>query len=130
MPLDLHPIYHTETMVKILREQGSPQLATELAEKVLQRSPGHEQVAKILAELREEARLAFERFKNSGRAAPEENRAEVPVEVEASAAVTPQPSETIPDQIPVSEAPYADKVKMLQEFLDRIPQGQNQDEKH
>ena len=130
MPLDLHPIYHTETMVKILREQGSPQLATELAEKVLLQSPGHEGVARILAELREEARLAFERFKNSGRVAQEETLSESVAESTVAEPVMLQATEQASSPGPSEEGPYADKVKMLQDFLDRLPQGQNQDEKH
>lgn len=67
MSLDFDPIFYTETMVRILREQGSTQHAMELAELILQREPGHQAVAQILEELRDEARQAFERFKNSGR---------------------------------------------------------------
>lgn len=67
MALDFDPIYHTEAMVKILREQGSTQYAMELAESILKTNPNHAGVAKVLEELREEARKNFERFKNSGR---------------------------------------------------------------
>jgi len=67
MPLDFDPVFHTETMVKILREQGSTQYATELAELILQKNPDAEGVRRLLEELREESRRAFERFKNSGR---------------------------------------------------------------
>lgn len=67
MPIDFDPVFHTETMVKILREQGSTQYAMELAELILQKNPQHEGVRRILEELREEARRAFERFKSGGR---------------------------------------------------------------
>ncbi|MFO1464650.1 MAG: hypothetical protein U1F66_12820 [bacterium] len=69
MPLDFDPVFHTETMVKILRDQGSTQYAMELAELILQKNPQHEGVRRILEELREEARRAFERFKSAGRPA-------------------------------------------------------------
>ncbi|MDL1872968.1 hypothetical protein FBR05_12325 [Deltaproteobacteria bacterium PRO3] len=67
MPIDFDPVFHTETMVRILREQGSTQYAMELAELILQKNPQHEGVRRILEELREEARRAFERFKSGGR---------------------------------------------------------------
>ena len=67
MPLDFDPTYYTETMVRILREQGSTQHATELAEKILLLNPENTVVRQLLDELQEEARKAFERFKNSGR---------------------------------------------------------------
>lgn len=69
MPIDFDPVFHTETMVQILREQGSTQYAMELAELILQKNPQHEGVRRILEELREEARRAFERFKSGGRSA-------------------------------------------------------------
>jgi len=67
MPIDFDPVFHTETMVKILREQGSTQYAMELAELILQKNPEHQGVQKLLEELREDARRAFERFKSGGR---------------------------------------------------------------
>ena len=66
MALDLDPVYHTETMVKILREQGSTLTAMELCEKILENNPGHEGVRKILTELKAEARASFDRFRGSG----------------------------------------------------------------
>ena len=74
MPIDFDPVFHTETMVKILREQGSTQYAMELAELILQKNPEHQGVQKLLEELREDARRAFERFKSGGRL-PEGGRA-------------------------------------------------------
>lgn len=90
MPIDFDPVFHTETMVQILREQGSTQYAMELAELILQKNPQHEGVRRILEELREEARRAFERFKSGGRSAeagqgPESDDAGLVGETEASA---------------------------------------------
>ncbi len=68
MSLEIHEVFYTETMVDILRQQGSKQKAMELAKKILEKNPQHDGVKKILDELEEEARLAFERFVNSGRA--------------------------------------------------------------
>lgn len=76
MPIDFDPVFHTETMVKILREQGSTQYAMELAELILQKNPQHEGVRRILEELREEARRAFERFKSGGRSSESAEGAE------------------------------------------------------
>lgn len=89
MPIDFDPVFHTETMVKILREQGSTQYAMELAELILQKNPQHEGVRRILEELREEARRAFERFKSGGRSPESAEGAELDgdglvVETEAS----------------------------------------------
>ena len=67
MPIDFDPVFHTEAMVKILREQGSTQYAMELAELILEKNPQQEGVRRILEELREEARRNFERFKSGGR---------------------------------------------------------------
>jgi predicted Zn-dependent protease len=66
MSLDLDPIFYTETMVKLLREQGSNPSAIELAEKILEKDPNNESVAKLLADMKEEARLAFDRFQKGG----------------------------------------------------------------
>ncbi len=62
MSLELDPIYHTETMVKILREQGCTQHAMELAELILSEHPEKQSVREILEELKEESKKAFERF--------------------------------------------------------------------
>lgn len=67
MALDLHPLYHTETMVRILREQGSSLHAMELAEIILSKQPDHQSVAQLLDEMKEEARASFERFRQAGR---------------------------------------------------------------
>jgi hypothetical protein len=64
MPLDLDPIYHTETLVKILRDQGSTVTAMELCEKILEKNPDHQGVRKILEELKGEARASFDRFRS------------------------------------------------------------------
>ena len=68
MGLDLDPFYYTETMVRILREQGHTQLAMELAELILEKNGEHPGVRALFEELKTDARRAFERFKNSGRA--------------------------------------------------------------
>jgi len=68
MPIDFPPVFYTATMVKILREQGSSQLAIELAELILKEKPEHEEVRRLLEEMREDARRAFERFKSAGKA--------------------------------------------------------------
>lgn len=67
MALDLHPLYHTETMVRILREQGSSLYAMELAEIILAKQPEHRAVAQLLDEMKEESRASFERFRQAGR---------------------------------------------------------------
>jgi len=68
MALDLDPIFQTETMVKILREQGSNLYAMELAESILKKDPLNGSVKKILEELKAEARQAFERFRQGPKA--------------------------------------------------------------
>lgn len=65
MSLDLDPIYQTETMVKILRDQGSTLRAMELCEKILEKNPGHEKVRSILEDLKAEARASFDRFRGA-----------------------------------------------------------------
>lgn len=67
MPLDLDPIFHTVTMVNILREQGSPLYAMELAKIILEKDPENDSVRAILDELKKEGRSAFERFKSAGK---------------------------------------------------------------
>lgn len=86
MPIDFHPLFHTATMVKILREQGSTQYAMELAELILRDRPDHEEVRKLHEELKEEARRTFERFKAGGKAseapaAPETPSVEAPFDL-------------------------------------------------
>jgi hypothetical protein len=71
MPLDIDPIYYTETMVKILRDQGSTLSAMELCEKILEQDPGHQGIRQILEELKGEARASFDRFRSSGNAKPQ-----------------------------------------------------------
>lgn len=67
MAFELDPIFHTETMVKILREQGHSLHAMELAEQILLKDPENESVRKILEELKAESREAFERFRKGGK---------------------------------------------------------------
>ena len=69
MPLDIDPIFHTETMVRILREQGSTLYAMELAELIMAKDPKNDSVAQILEELKGDARSSFERFQKGGQAA-------------------------------------------------------------
>lgn len=74
MPLELDPVYHTLTLVKILRDQGSTVTAMELCQKILEKDPAHEGVRQILEDLKGEARASFERFRSSGK--PEETSQE------------------------------------------------------
>lgn len=67
MTLDLDPMYHTESMVNILRQQGCTQKASELAKIILAKDPNNQSVRQILIELEEQSRLAFERFLHSSR---------------------------------------------------------------
>jgi len=67
MGLDLDPYYYTETMVRILRDQGHSQHAMELAELILEKNGENAAVRTLLGEMKTEARRVFERFKNSGR---------------------------------------------------------------
>ena len=104
MPIDFDPVFHTETMVKILREQGSTQYAMELAELILEKNPQQEGVRRILEELREEARRNFERFKSGGRnietgAAVAEERVE-PVD---AVTVDPEADSETPTESPAEE---------------------------
>jgi hypothetical protein len=80
MPIDFPPIFYTATMVKILREQGSSQYAIELAELILRERPDHEEVRKLLDEMKEEARRVFERFKTAGKT-PEAPSVEAPFDL-------------------------------------------------
>ncbi len=67
MAFEIDPLYHTESMVRILRDQGSTQHAAELARSILAKDPSHEGVKALLAQLEAEAREAFERFRQAGR---------------------------------------------------------------
>jgi hypothetical protein len=119
MSLDFDPIYHTETMVKILCEQGHTQHAMELAEAILQVNPGHTAVAKILEELKEEARRNFERFKKTGRSI-ESDEADTPF---VAVPMTPPPEEPVPLTL-VKGGPSRDmrqeKISRLQRLLRRV----------
>lgn len=79
MSLELDPIYHTATMVKILREQGSTLHAMELCEKILEKDPDNQRVRKTLEEIKGEARASFERFRQAGRppARPKQAKVEI-----------------------------------------------------
>lgn len=81
MPVDFPPIFYTATMVKILREQGSSQYAMELAELILRERPDHEEVRQLMAEMKEEARRAFDRFKSGGNKVPEAPSVEAPFDL-------------------------------------------------
>ncbi|MCC6271908.1 MAG: hypothetical protein IT572_00450 [Deltaproteobacteria bacterium] len=114
MPIDFDPVFHTETMVKILREQGSTQYAMELAELILQKNPQHEGVRRILEELREEARRAFERFKSGGRgpetsASSEPESEEAAVDTEAAGRGPENTSEENPLDLQEVSSPAADR---------------------
>ncbi len=67
MAFEIDPFYHTESMVRILREQGSTQHAAELARSILAKDPHHQGVRALLEQLETEAREAFERFRQAGR---------------------------------------------------------------
>ncbi len=110
MPLDFDPIYHTETMVKILREQGSTQYAMELAEAILRAQPQHEGVAKILEEIKEEVRKNFEKFRNSGRVA------------ETGTAETSESTEGAADTVAASAPSPAEacEPRMIREFAENL----------
>ena len=123
MPLDFDPIYHTETMVRILWDQGSTLHAMELAEKILEREPDNASVRAILDELKSEAKASFNRFRKVGKtedvkkpvpekAAPEEKPdpvlAEVEVLAEPIVASEPEPeaekqAEAEPISLPVGK---------------------------
>ncbi|MCB1214693.1 MAG: hypothetical protein KDK66_04375 [Deltaproteobacteria bacterium] len=64
---ELDPLYHTESMVKLLKEQGSPQLARDLAKKILEKNPHLDSVRTLLSQLEEEAEANFEKFLQKGR---------------------------------------------------------------
>lgn len=66
MALDFDSIYHTLTMVKILKDQGSTLTAMELAEKILEKDPQNQKVREILEALKTEARASFDRFRQAG----------------------------------------------------------------
>ena len=133
MALDLDPIYYTSTMVKILREQGCSQHAMELGELILAEKGPNETVETILAELKEEAKRAFERFKNSGRASERETMAEeasepspLPEEEEAPEIEEPagtefpeEAHETRLSLVPDAEPPSS-RLTRLKELLERI----------
>ncbi|HCU24878.1 MAG TPA: hypothetical protein DF383_07665 [Deltaproteobacteria bacterium] len=116
MPLDLDPVYHTETMVKILREQGSPQLAMELAESILQKQPDHAGVQAVLEELKVEARQAFERFKNSGRPAGDVVSSPSEESEDSSA-----PSEEVSAESPIPDEISAEAAERLEIEEDLAP---------
>ncbi len=86
MTVDFDPLFCTETMVKILRDQGHNLRAIALAEIILKKNPQNESVQKILDEIKEDQRKAFERFRNSGR--PERGGSG---SAEKSAAVSEEP---------------------------------------
>jgi hypothetical protein len=119
MPLDLNPVYHTETMVQILREQGSTQYALELTEKILQKNPGKESVKKIWNELKDDMRKAFERFRQGGRSTTiekknEEDENEIPQEE------FPAPSRLNLVQNNNSRLTNSEKIERLRKILNRL----------
>ena len=129
MALDFDPIYHTETMVKILREQGSTLHAMELAEKILEREPENQSVRQILQELKAEARASFERFRKAGNtekgAAREESEliqeGEV-VELERVSEKKSEPEAEIEALSPSVEKPdpRIRKIQVLEGLLTRV----------
>ncbi len=140
MALELDPIYHTETMVRILREQGSSLLAMELAEKILQNNPENDSVRQLLGEMKEEARASFERFRQAGRT---EDHASEPAEPATEPTdPTAKPREAIdvvpeaslqenilPDNVvalrEVAPEPTPAPVKVLRRLLQRVQDYRN-----
>ncbi len=125
MPLDLDPIYHTETMVKILREQGSAQYALELAEKILKNNPTQESVKKIWGELKEDMRKAFERFRQGGRAptAARDSEEDEDVQPQTEISAPSSPIEFVPIEFIPAEPKVLstqDKIHRLQRLLIRV----------
>lgn len=124
MALDFDPIYHTETMVKILREQGSTLHAMELAEKILERDPGNASVRSILEELKTEARASFERFRQAGKNEKPETEEEAaanaeslsPMAVTESLPKTPPESASSPDPL----KPQDRKIRALKGLLTQV----------
>lgn len=122
MPIDFDPVFHTETMVKILREQGSTQYAMELAELILQKNPEHQGVRKLLEELREDARRAFERFKSGGRIPESEAVRVETVEVpEAEAAVAePEVAFSEIEALPIAEPEAPPEPALVDRPVERV----------
>jgi hypothetical protein len=52
MSFELDPLFHTETMVKILQNQGYLQHAAKICEKILAREPDHRNVRDLLDQMR------------------------------------------------------------------------------
>jgi hypothetical protein len=125
MSLDLDPVYHTTTMVKILSGQGCTQHAMELAEAILAQHGENAEVRRILEELKTEAKQAFERFKSGGRSAgrdsasPQERTAEENEEEGGTEGELREPIRlTLVADSP--ESPETSSVARLQELLQRI----------
>ncbi|MDX1386198.1 MAG: hypothetical protein R3257_01315 [bacterium] len=119
MAIDLDPLYHTETMVKIFREQGSSLHAMELAEIILEKNPGNESVREILGELKKEARISFEKFRQAGR-----------VEPQASAGMESPPvegAEVLEFQGGGSTNLKQEKIKRLRSFLNQVQSFRKKD---
>ncbi len=105
MALKLDPLYHTETMLRILMDQGSTLYAMELAEKIIEKDPDNTSVREILEDLKARARASFDRFRQGGK--KEEERVE-----------------KIAPKVPESEQPLAEvqsfKVGKLQRLLRNV----------
>lgn len=76
MALELPPTYHTETMVHILKGQGSTGLAMKLAEQIINTQPKSDSVKNLLSEMKAEAKASFERFRRAGLEKLKQNQAE------------------------------------------------------
>lgn len=115
MALDLQPAYHTETMVKILRDQGAVGLAMELAESMLQSMeefPKRISVEKLLYEMKEEKRISFERFRQAGLEKLKQNQEEQEeLEQERDKVVPLRPQASVVE--PSKNNSQAEKLKSL-----------------
>lgn len=59
MAFELPKVYHTKSMVELLKNQGHNHLAMGLAEKILAEHPGHQQVASIYESMKDELKNSW-----------------------------------------------------------------------
>ena len=76
MAVQIHPTYHTLSMLKLLRAQGSTQIAVDLAEQMLRQDPQNAALAELHEALKRELEAAFARFQEGAQRARAKNSQE------------------------------------------------------
>ncbi len=64
--MEFNNVYHTKTMVEILRNQGHMNLALKLTEQILASQSENIDILQMNLEIKEEIKRSFEKFKRAG----------------------------------------------------------------